>query len=121
MNPAAIPEPSTLAIPLTFGAILCVLIAIYFFGVWLRTYVLPTDNHFPVQRQLLAAIPVGFITMGLYAKSAVPPLLSAHYDVSADAAIMVGYAIVLGMMSRETLEKMMSTVRPPQLPGGAGG
>ncbi len=93
------------------------LIACYMFGVWLRSFVFPADSTMPVWRQLLVAIPVGLITMGLYAKSALPPLLQA-VDPTADAAISIGYAIILGMLSRETLEKMLRSTTPPSIPGG---
>lgn len=107
-----LPEPDHLIL-LNNALALVALMALYFFGVWLRTYVVPADTSISVPRQLMAAIPVGFITMGLYAKSALPPLLQAHSDVSSDVAIAIGYAIVLGMMSRETLDKMLKGQGPP--------
>jgi len=81
------------------GLALLGLIALYFLGVWLRTYILPADSSWPLKRQLAAALPVGFLTMGFYAKTALPPLFAADADVSADIAIMIGYAVIFGMMS----------------------
>ena len=101
-------EPSSTPIFLTNVICLCVLVALYFFGVWLRSFVLPADSSIPASRQLMAAVPVGFITMGMYAKSALPPLLASKVDVSADIAVVIGYAIILGMMSRESLEKLLT-------------
>jgi len=112
-----IPEPGGNSIALTNSMALAGLIGCYMFGVWLRSFVFPVDSNMAVWRQLLAAIPVGFITMGLYAKSALPPLLQSA-DMSSDAAISIGYAIVLGMLSRETLDKMLRSTTPPNLPGG---
>jgi hypothetical protein len=102
------PEPFFgLGLALSKGLALAGLIGLYFLGVWIRNYVLPADPTFPIKRQLAAALPVGFITMGAYAKSALPPLFASDSDVSADIAIMIGYAIIFGMMSREALEKLM--------------
>lgn len=102
-----IPEPGDFGLPLSMALALAGLIALYFLGVWLRTYILPADPNWPLKRQLAAALPVGFITMGLYAKTALPPLFAGHSDVSADVAIMIGYTIIYGMMSREALEKLL--------------
>jgi hypothetical protein len=84
-----------------------VLILCYVFGVWLRTYVYPTDSATPLSRQLLAAIPIGLVTMGLYAKTSFAGLDYSHDGVF-DTAIMLGYSVVFGMLSRESLEKMLS-------------
>jgi hypothetical protein len=119
-----ISEPTGLGLPLSKALALAGLIALYFLGVWLRTYVLPVDSDWPLKRQLAAALPVGFITMGLYAKSALPPLFAADADVSADVAIMIGYTIIFGMLSRESLEKLLragpSVPSLPALGGRAG-
>jgi hypothetical protein len=40
------------------------LIGLYLFGVWLRSYVMPVPQPLPPRKQLVAAVPVGFITMG---------------------------------------------------------
>jgi hypothetical protein len=111
MTPLA--EPSNFPILITNAIAVAVLISIYFFGVWLRTFILPPEKTVPVSRQLVAAIPAGLITMGVYAKSALPPLLASKGDVSADIAITIGYAIILGMMSRETLDKLLTTTKTP--------
>jgi hypothetical protein len=99
-----LPEPSNLVLFTNIVALIF-LILCYMFGVWLRSYVYPTSAPMPMGRQILIAIPVGFITMGLYAKSALPPLLQDN--TGTDAAIAIGYAIFLGMLSRETLDKML--------------
>jgi|GEM_PF-2626436 len=84
-----------------------VLIFCYVFGVWLRNYIYPTDSTTPLKRQLMAAIPIGLVTMGVYAKTSFPGLDYSHDGVF-DTAIMFGYAVVFGMLSRESLEKMLS-------------
>jgi hypothetical protein len=114
-------ETSGIGLPLSKGLALIGLIGLYFFGVWLRTYVLPADTTLPFKRQLAAAIPVGLITMGAYGKAALPPLFTATSDVSGDIAIMIGYTIVFGMMSREALEKLLKSPIPGLNRGGGGG
>jgi hypothetical protein len=84
-----------------------ILIVCYVFGVWLRNYIYPTDSTTPLKRQLMAAIPIGLVTMGVYAKTSFPGLDYSHDGVF-DTAIMFGYAVVFGMLSRESLEKMLS-------------
>ncbi|MEA2954005.1 MAG: hypothetical protein QOJ96_3525 [Alphaproteobacteria bacterium] len=90
------------------------LILLYFFGVWSRSYVLPTANDLPVRKQFIASVPVGFVTMGLYAKTAFAGLSLASTNLTFDCATMVGYAIIFGMLSRESLERMMKAASPPE-------
>jgi hypothetical protein len=106
-----------LGLPLSKALALVGLVALYFVGVWVRNFILPSDPNLPLKRQLAAALPVGFITMGAYAKSALPPLFTDDTDVAADIAIVIGYAIFFGMMSREALEKLMKgDTKVPTLP-----
>jgi hypothetical protein len=104
-----LPEPFAFALTVTKGLAVLGLIVLYLIGVWLRNFVLPADATLPLKRQLGAAVPVAFLTMGAYAKTALPPLFTGGGDVFPDVAIMIGYAIFLGMMSREALEKLMKT------------
>ncbi len=104
-------EPSFVPLLLTNFLAVCVLIGFYFFGVWSRNFVFPADKNLSWGKQLVAAIPVGFITMGVYAKSALPPLTHGTGDAAFDVFVTLGYAIVLGMMSRETLEKILGATR----------
>ena len=67
-----LPEPSILPVLITNVLGLLILMLLYFFGVWSRSYILPADTGMSVKRQLVAAVPIGFVTMGLYAKSALP-------------------------------------------------
>ena len=103
----------TVAVPSELSTIVAniagepVLIFCYVFGVWLRNYIYPTDSTTPLKRQLMAAIPIGLVTMGVYAKTSFPGLDYTHDGVF-DTAIMFGYAVVFGMLSRESLEKMLS-------------
>jgi hypothetical protein len=90
---------------------LAFLVGLYFFGVWSRSYVMPSDNDIPVKKQLVAAIPVGLLTMGVYAKSAFATL-SAD-SLAYDGAVMAGYAIIFGMLSRETLDRLLKTASAP--------
>ena len=91
------------------------LIALYFLGVWSRNYLFPADAKQPFKRQLIAALPVGLITMAVYAKSALPTINNSETGAF-DAVLIVGYAIVYGMLSRETLDKLLgaaSRAAPP--------
>jgi hypothetical protein len=91
------------------------MMALYSFGVWLRTYVFPSQAGAAVRRQLLASVPVGLITMAVYGKTSLAGLNFASSDVSFDLCLMAGYIIVFGMMSRETLDRIMKI----QVPTGA--
>lgn len=95
-----------------------ILIVCYVFGVWLRNYIYPTDSTTPLKRQLMAAIPIGLVTMGVYAKTSFPGLDYSHDGVF-DTAIMFGYAVVFGMLSRESLEKMLSAAGRNNAPAAA--
>jgi hypothetical protein len=104
-------EPSNAIYYATTVVGLLFLITLYFFGVWSRTYVMPAANHPPVGRQLVAAVPVGLVTMGLYAKSAFPALMVGPETVAFDVAVMAGYAIIFGMLSRESLDRLLHSVQ----------
>ncbi len=105
-----LPEPSILPVLITNVLGLLILMLLYFFGVWSRSYILPADTGMSVKRQLVAAVPIGFVTMGLYAKSALPGIHLGGTGVF-DFAVMLGYAIFLGMISRESLEKLLATAK----------
>ena len=113
-----LPEPTILPILITNVLGLLLLMMLYFFGVWSRSYILPADRGLSIKRQLVAAVPVGFITMGLYAKTAFPGIHIEGTGVF-DLAIMMGYAIFLGMLSRESLEKILGEAKTN--PAGVGG
>jgi hypothetical protein len=98
---------------------IAVLVALYFFGVWSRSYVMPAEKSLPIRRQLVASVPVGFVTMGLYARSSFPTMSLESADLVFNVAVMMGYAIIFGMLSRETLERMMTTIKPPIAPAGS--
>jgi hypothetical protein len=97
----------------TFTAIL-VLVALYFFGVWLRTYVIPAQGEMPVSKQLLASIPVGLLTMTAYAKTAFPGVMLAGDNMPYDAMTMLASAILFGMLSRESLDRLLKSA--PNVP-----
>lgn len=56
-------------------------------------------------------------TMGVYAKSAFPAMAQSPSSLVFDFAITMGYAILLGMLSRESLEKLLNTARSMTLHG----
>ena len=109
MNPAAgiISEPAGLSAHANSALGLGILVALYFFGIWSRSYVLPSKTKLPVTKQLIGGIPVGLLTMGMYAKTTFPGLTIATTDLVPNLAIMAGYAIIFGMLSRESLEKLL--------------
>ena len=111
-----VPEPSSAVYYITSFAALVVLVALYFFGVWSRTYVMRSHTALPLSKQLVGAIPVGLLTMGVYAKTSFPALTQAGSDMAFEGAIMAGYAIIFGMMSRETLERLLTHTSPPTPP-----
>ena len=85
-----------------------VLLLCYIFGVWSRNYVYPSDSTTPLRRQLIAAIPIGFISMGIYGKTALTHLDQTP-DVVFEIITMLGYSVVFGMLSRESLERLLSS------------
>lgn len=107
-------EPPNFVYHATSAVALAVLIAFYFFGVWLRTYVMPAHDKPPLKRQLFAAVPVGFVTMGLYAKGAFMALSAATFVF--DAIVMAGYAIIFGMLSRESLDRLLNAAQDKATP-----
>jgi hypothetical protein len=106
-------ETPNFIIYLTSGTALTTLIAFYFFGVWSRSYIFPSQTDMPLGKQFLASVPVGLLTMGVYAKTAVPALLDSPQHMVFDGAIMLGYAIIFGMLSRESLERLIKNTQPP--------
>ena len=117
--PIPAPESPDIVYHVTTALGIASLMALYFFGVWSRSYVLPTADNISVKKQFIASVPVGFITMGLYAKTALPTLTITSTNFVFDGSIMIGYAIIFGMLSRESLERMLKTVTPPSAVPGA--
>ena len=101
-------EPGS-AVALTNSIGFGVLLGGYVFGVWIRKYILPTGSPSPLWRELLLAIPAGFVVLGGYAKITVPAVFADQSGSGVfDGAIAIGYAIFFGMLSRETLGKMLA-------------
>lgn len=97
-----IPEPSDLGGFVSAAVLLGLLVLCYFFGIWSRHYVLPARDGMKVRQQLVAGVPVALITMGIHAKSAAVTLTDPS-----DFAMMFGYAIIFGMLSRESLARIL--------------
>lgn len=97
---------------------LAALVVLYAIGTWSRGYILPVSDATPLKHQILASVPVGFITMGVYAKNAFPSLTLENRSLVFDCAIMLGYAVVLGMLSRETLERILAGLQKSGSPRG---
>jgi hypothetical protein len=111
-------EPANWTYHLTTAFGLTLLVCLYIFGVWSRSYVLPTPDQLPIKRQLIAAIPIGLITMGAYAKSAFGEMVRMPDNIEFDLVIAFGYAIIFGMLSRESLERILKSSHdaiPPTL------
>lgn len=109
------PSPSWIYHATTFSAIL-ILALIYFFGVWLRTYVIPAQGEMPVSKQLLASIPIGLLTMTAYAKTSLPALSYASTNFPYDVVTMLASAMVFGMLSRESLDRLLKSTTGAALP-----
>ena len=107
-----------------------VLIACYVFGVWLRNYIYPTDSTTPLKRQLMAAIPIGLVTMGVYAKTSFPGLDYTHDGVFDGSGLASGEAIqepqdalaagfifhLPGIAEHRRTERLQGLCRPPGRP-----
>jgi|SRR5215813_14631901 len=91
--------------------VLSILIAWYIFGIWARTYVFPAETTLTITQQLVAGLPVALITMGIYAKNAIGQMENPF-----DFAIAFGYAMVLGMLSRESLTRFFEGTKGSVLP-----
>ena len=109
-NAAPIPEPGSLGNLGSTGAIILTLILLYNAGIWTRSFVFPAANAMPLRKQLCAGIPTGLIMMSIYGRSAVPLLRDgASPTFLYDWCLVAGNVMVLGMMARETLEKLMTS------------
>ena len=64
-----IPESSNYVYHLTTALGLAVLIGLYLLGTWSRTFVMPIHAPIPMRKQIIATVPVGCVTMSIYAKS----------------------------------------------------
>lgn len=90
------------------------LMFLYNVGIWSRSYVLPVaSGGHSLTKQLIVGLPVGLVTMGLYGKTAIPGLDFGSPNMLFDGATVAGNAIIFGMLSRESLDKLLKTVRPP--------
>lgn len=101
-------EPPDWLYHATTLSMIVILMAIYAFGSWLRTYIAPPDTRsLPVPRQLAISVPAGLLTMPFYAKNAFPSLSFASKSLMFDVCSMVGFILVMGMLSRETLDRAL--------------
>jgi hypothetical protein len=115
------PESADWMIHINSAVFISLLIAFYNFGIWSRTYIFPADAANPLKVQLLAGIPVGFMLMGFYGKTAYASIDAKSANLLFDSAVIVANMIVFGMLSRETLDKMIDEgrerLRRPDPPG----
>ena len=98
-------EPSNFSYHI--GSALCIaaLLALYLIGVCLRSYVARSSADVSF-RHVLLGVPAGIVTMVPYARSSYDGLQLSSSSLSFDIAIMIGYAMIFGMMSRETIDRM---------------
>jgi hypothetical protein len=110
-----IQEPADWGVHVFAALSVLLLILLYNFGIVSRSVIMPPTQVVPLKRQLLAGIPTGLVTMGLYGKTAIPSLSFGSASVIFDAVVIAGNAIVFGMLSRDTLDKMVGPggVVPP--------
>ncbi len=97
------------------SVLLALLVALYVAGVWVRSYLMPPADAAPLGKELLAAIPLGLVVMSIYARNTFPALegLSGNATGVYDYGYAFGYAVIMGMISRETLDRWVA--RPPNL------
>jgi hypothetical protein len=104
-------EPANLVYHLsTFGGI-ALLLVLYLTGAWVRSFLLPPKGNLPVWQQLLAGTVVGCPLMVWYAGNVFPRLSTASHNLVFDLFQMVGYAMVMGLLSRETLDRIVAKAR----------
>ena len=92
-------------------AIFLSLCVAFILGVWIRNYVFAVRTS-SFKKNLVASVPVGLITIGVYSGTA---FTSMNASIS-DFSISVGYIIVFGMLSRESLDRLVRGVGGSPLP-----
>jgi hypothetical protein len=114
-------EPPAFAPHLTAGFFILYLLAMYNVGIWSRSLIFPPPHSHPLRIQLLAGVPVGLLMMGFYGKPAFSTLDGASANFTFDVAVIGGNMILFGMLSRETLDRMIQAGRDKIAghPGGA--
>lgn len=83
------------------------LIAFYNLGIWSRSYIFPSNVATSLKSQLVAGIPVGLILMGFYGKTAYASVDFKSASLLFDGSVIVGNMIVFGMLSRESLDRIL--------------
>ena len=84
------------------------LIALYAFGAWVRSFFAPPPGKpLAIRRQLIASFPVGLITAVSTQRAPSRRSLLHHEGLRGDIALMAGNVMVLGMLSREALDRML--------------
>ncbi|MEX6506844.1 hypothetical protein [Jiella sp. M17.18] len=112
-----LPENPDWGIHIMAAIAIVLLMGLYIIGILCRNVVFPAKKQ-NLRSHLAAGIPVGFITMGPYGKAALSGINLASPDMLFNLMITFGYAIIFGMMSRETLDKIIATA---PVGGGRGG
>ncbi len=126
MEPALLPAAEVIAeapdwgIHLASGLSILVMMILYNVGILSRSIIFPSDTKLPVGLQLAAGLPVSLFTIGFYGKTAIMALNFASSDMLFDASVIGGNVILLGMMSRETLDKMVKAGSPAAALSAAG-
>lgn len=87
------------------------LIALFNFGIWLRSYVYPPTMRMRMGVQLAAGVPVGLLLMGMYGRTVYSGLDWESANLLFDGALVCGNIILFGMMSRESLDKIIASSR----------
>lgn len=87
------------------------LIVLFNFGIWLRSYVYPPQMSIGMGVQLAAGVPVGLLLMGMYGRTAYSGLDWESANLVFDGALVCGNIILFGMMSRESLDKIIASSR----------
>lgn len=97
--------------------LILVLILLYYFGIWSRRIVFPTHVDLTLFQQLVVGVPTSCFVVGAFAKGVEQDLLTSASH-PADWLHAIGTVIVFGMLSRESMEKLMKGIArdPTQAP-----
>jgi hypothetical protein len=100
------PEPSNWVYYLTSTALLISMLGCYEFGVWLRAIFDPPESQISFRNMMLGTFPLAVLTVAWYGPYALDNLEKAKHVVFAGAG-MFGYVIFMGMLSLDTLDRIL--------------
>jgi hypothetical protein len=100
-------EPAAWESHVSSGLFILAMISCYSFGIWSRSFVLPANPPTPFKTQLIAGVPMGLLVASMFGKAAYDGLSVASPHLLFDGAYIAGQMIILGMLSRESLDRIL--------------